>query len=669
VNAHTDGAATRPTVRRLVVASATMLFVELMLIRWLGANIVHLSYFSNFVLLGSFLGIGLGFLLARRSGSVLPLSVCALGLLVAVVHVAPVQLDQSGSQLIYFTSLHPSGPPVWLALPVVFVAVAAIMVGPGQAVGRCFLTLEPLVAYRWDLCGSLLGIGSFTLLSYLEAPPLAWGCVAAGAFAWLLGSRPPVPVAVALVVLLAVFGAESFASGTRWSPYYRVTSTVAEHAGRPAELISVNGVPHQLLMAARDKLAVEPSYGVPYQRLPRRPLRDVLIVGAGSGSDVAIALSMGAQHIDAVDIDPVILDIGRRTNPDHAYQDPRVTTHVDDGRAFLQRTRNKYDLILFALPDSLALVNGASAVRLESYLFTLEALQSARDHLTSRGGFAMYNFYRQPWLVGRLTQTVAAAFGHSPCVDRTADAQGLAVIAAATRASDQACDASGALAGAPPVHDARPFLYFRGSTLPEPFVVTLALVLACALVAVRRFGGGLRAMRPYGDLFFMGAAFLLLETRNVATFALLFGTTWIVNSIVFAGILSAVLLAVELTRRWRPTDLRALYAATLAALALAWAVPNSFVLGLPVAVRLVVAVALGFAPVVLANITFATRFADVGDATEAFGVNILGAMVGGCLEYGALLIGYRTLLVVVGLLYVGAFVVTPRSTTSRVVAG
>jgi hypothetical protein len=51
---------------RLVVASALMLFVQLALIRWSGANLVHLSYFSNLILLASFLGIGLGFLRARK---------------------------------------------------------------------------------------------------------------------------------------------------------------------------------------------------------------------------------------------------------------------------------------------------------------------------------------------------------------------------------------------------------------------------------------------------------------------------------------------------------------------------------------------------------------------------------------------------------------------------
>ena len=78
-----------------------------------------------------------------------------------------------------------------------------------------------------------------------------------------------------------------------------------------------------------------------------------------------------------------------------------MTTYVNDGRAFLERTDKKYDLILFALPDSLTLVSGASALRLESYLFTEEAIQSAREHLAPGGAFSMYNYYREQWLVDR----------------------------------------------------------------------------------------------------------------------------------------------------------------------------------------------------------------------------------------------------------------------------
>ena len=99
-----------------------MLFVELALIRWLGANVLYLAYFSNVVLLGSFLGIGLGFLYSHRTGrSLLKYTPLALSALVAVVHFVPVKLRSNGNDLIFFgTEYKPSGPPRELALPLVF---------------------------------------------------------------------------------------------------------------------------------------------------------------------------------------------------------------------------------------------------------------------------------------------------------------------------------------------------------------------------------------------------------------------------------------------------------------------------------------------------------------------------------------------------------------------
>jgi hypothetical protein len=162
-------------------------------------------------------------------------------------------------------------------------------------------------------------------------------------------------------------------------------------------------------------------------------------------------------------------------------------------------------------------------------------------------------------------------------------------------------------------------------------------------------------MGSYVDLFFMGAAFLLLETKNVVQFALLFGTTWFVNALVFAGILLTVYLAVEVARRVRFRRPAILYLPLLGALALAWAVPPSALLGLSFLPRFLAAVALAFAPVFLANLVFAERFRGVGSSAIAFGTNLLGAIVGGVLEYGALLVGYRALLVLVAALYAVAF--------------
>src|SRR3954471_13231867 len=179
-SAHLRSPAAPPlTPWRLVVASALMLFVELALIRWTGANVLHLSYFSNYVLLGSFLGIGLGFLRARRARDLSPWWPVLLLLLVAFVLAFPVQVKQNSEQILYFTGVHPTGPPSWVILPLIFLVVAAVMAGLGEKVGRLFGQFPPLDAYRWDLLGSLGGIVVFTALSFLDAPPVAWGVLTA----------------------------------------------------------------------------------------------------------------------------------------------------------------------------------------------------------------------------------------------------------------------------------------------------------------------------------------------------------------------------------------------------------------------------------------------------------------------------------------------------------
>jgi SAM-dependent methyltransferase len=653
----------RGAIIRLLLSSSLMLFLELALIRWLGANVVHLSYFSNFVLLGSFLGIGAGFLISRKSWTIWPASLPLLTALVVAVTAFPVTIERSGSDVIYFTSLGVSGPPAWLALPVVFILVALILAGPAEVVGRCFARLTPLTAYRFDLIGSLIGITAFSVLSFLHAPSVVWGLIACALY-WLLADKSrrlmTLGLSGALIGLLLV---ETTTPGVSWSPYYKVKT---EEVGTPDDgrlLIRANGVPHQLMAPAKWKVEQgEHIYETPYLRLPGNALGDVLIVGAGSGSDVAIALSKGARRVDAVDIDPRIIEIGAEKNIDRPYADPRVTTNVNDGRAFLEATDRKYDLILFALPDSLTLVSGASQIRLESFLFTEEAMRSVRDRLKPNGAFAMYNYYRETWLIDRLAGTAAKVFGHGPCIDTFENAQ--AVVSIGMTPADQRCattwtpPATGPVVA--PATDNAPFLYFRGDVFPPLYAITLFGILLASIAAVRGLGGPLREMRPYADLFFMGAAFLLLETKNVATFALLFGTTWFVNALVFGGVLIIVLAAVETTRRFKTPPLPLVYAGIASSLALAWVIRPEWLLPLSFAPRLLAATVLAFLPIYLANIAFAKRFQGSSDSQSAFAINLLGALVGGCLEYAALISGYNNLLLLTGLLYLAAFLLIPR---------
>jgi SAM-dependent methyltransferase len=669
---------------RLLTASTLMLFLELALIRWLGAEVLHLSYFSNFVLLGSFLGIGLGFLRAagpaHRDRPLPFYSPVALLGLVGFVSAYPVTVDRSGHELIFFSSLSTTGPPIWLTLPAVFLAVATVLAGPGELVGACFRVLPRLEAYRLDLLGSLLGIAAFTGLAFLDAPPLVWFVIVALLYIVLLG-RPAVSVTVTLLVaIVLLFGYPlRHEKGQFWSPYYRVdTQQVNDAVNGRAWEVNVNGVPHQLLVSAAVREKQGSYYLEPYARVPHTP-RNVLIVGAGTGTDVAVALRQGVQHVDAVEIDPTLLRFGRQHSPDAAYADPRVTAHVDDGRAFLERTSTRYDLILFALPDSLTLVSGASSLRLESYLFTEQAVRAARDHLAPGGAFSMYNYYREHWLVDRLAGTVDGVFGHPPCIFDSPKVPNFAVLVAGLAPADQQCQATWQRPASvvSPSTDDKPFLYLENSTIPSLYTSTLGLVLIVSVLAVlavllgnamstgkgalRRLAGDLRGMWLYRDLFLLGAAFLLLETKSVTGFALLFGTTWIVNSLVFAGILLAVLGAVELTRRgWAPPLVLA-YGVLLASLAVSWLVPTSWLLSLPVPVRAVVAIVIAFLPITAANVIFARRFRATADAPLAFGTNLLGAMLGGALEYLSLVYGYHALLVIAAALYAAAYLIMPQA--------
>jgi hypothetical protein len=369
---------------------------------------------------------------------------------------------------------------------------------------------------------------------------------------------------------------------------------------------------------------------------------------------VAIALSRGAEHVDAVEIDPLIQGLGRDRHPDRPYQDPRVTVHVEDARSFLHDTDARYDLVLYAIPDSLTVLAGQSSLRLESYLLTVEAMQEVRAHLTERGAVSMYHYYL-PLVVDRYASALDRVFGHPPCLDLAPGAgpRPRTVITAAMQTDDLACDRRWQEPATliDPVTDDHPFAYLVGSQIPAFYQVTLLLILLGSALAVRLAAGPFGAMRPYLDLFAMGAAFLLLETTNVVRFALLFGTTWLVNALVFGGILVSVYLAIEVSRRVRFRHPWTLYGPLFASLAVAWVVAPGALLGLPFVPRLIAAVALGFTPVFIANLIFADRFRDVGSSAVAFGTNLLGAIVGGVLEYTALVTGYRALLLVVAALY------------------
>ena len=346
---------------RLAFASFLMLFVELALIRWVGANNVFVNNATNFVLLASFLGIGIGFLNARSERDFVRWTPLALLVLVGFVLAFPVMVATLSGPNPYHGrgSMHALPQP--LSLTIVFLLVVPVMAGLGQAVARTFVRFPPLNAYRLDILGSIAGIVAFSVLSFLNQPPAVWGAVAGvGVVALLLPrARWWQFGAVAGVIVLLVL--ESLAPGQLWSPYNKLTIKNERVAGQPAIAVSANNVPYQNAVSLDAMRRGNPSYFYPYRHVTRASLGNVLIIGAGTGNDVAVALSEGARHIDAVEIDPLLLLRVGQAHAGHPYRSNRVTRHVDDGRAYLEGTHQKYNLILLALPDSMTALAGQSA--------------------------------------------------------------------------------------------------------------------------------------------------------------------------------------------------------------------------------------------------------------------------------------------------------------------
>lgn len=646
---------------QLLLSSFLMLFVELTLIRWIGSQIFQLFFFSNLILLASFLGMGLGFLRPQSRINLFVLSPFLLVIIITgayycgfqyQIKVNPItdNLDYSG--MIFKNHLF----PVWVTLPVVFISVTILMMTIANEVARQFQKFPPLQAYRLDILGSILGILAFALLSFSHTAPLSWGIVICLTFIFLLPKEKTLLFILQtgfLILILTTFALDAFTPHHFWSSYYKVD---VEEYSKKRYAVNVNGLTQQIIESVEQRKQVKPFYLLPYEhRQTSGDLKKVLIIGAGTGGDVAIALAEGAQQVDAVEIDPRLYRLGQKLNPDHPYANPRVRVYINDGRAFLQQSQTQYDLIIFALTDALAMIPGQSSLRLENYLYTLESIEQVKKHLTPTGMFAIYNYYGVRWIVDRLATTMNQVFHQPPCLDTFSPQDYWATVL--TIGNPQAplqCKTrwqSQEDTRIKPTTDDHPFLYLQGPSIPPMYFLTLIFICLIAVFTTRRFVGSFQAIKHHLDFFLMGAAFLLLEAKSVVHFALLFGTTWFVNCLVFIGILSTVYISIEIAYRFSIKRVSIFYFLLIVSLLLAWKIPNSFLLSLPAIARFICASILTFSPILLANLIFSQRFSQQIRSTEAFGVNLLGAVLGGVLEYLSLVVGYQSLILLIAGLY------------------
>jgi SAM-dependent methyltransferase len=406
----------------------------------------------------------------------------------------------------------------------------------------------------------------------------------------------------------------------------------------------------------KDKFSV--PYEVYRQAHQGQTPQKVLILGAGTGNDVNVARLNGVPDITAVEIDPVIAAIGRDLNPLRPYQGRDVRLVIDDGRHFLGNTNEQYDMVIFGTLDSQTLLSGQTNLRLDNYIYTTECFQDARRVLKPGGMLATYYSVFKSWFFRRIYSTVASAFPGSLRIFLFQGNYLFNTIIMAGKelpdfVSDPVMDRQ--LNTADPSTDNWPYIYLEYPTVSSLYLQVLGLIgamIALVLVVLRKLE---KSPQWHLDFFFLGVGFSLMESAAIVRLALAFGSTWVVSAVVFASVLLTVFLANYLLERWPNIPAGMAWAALLAALAINFFFPVQALLEFSFAWRVLGAAALIGTPVFFAGICFSSLFKQEPDVGLPFGMNMIGAMTGGSIEYLSMLIGMKHIWLILLAVYLLAF--------------
>lgn len=698
------GPSSRWSVSQLLLASFLTLFAEVAFIRWIAVEVRVFAYFKNLALLLCFVGFGFGCVWAGKTVRWLTAISAFLGLVLVVrmpwsqyaLEGLSQALGGSADTMIWGTW------PVWnwkafaAAAPLaasLFLLLLWIFIPLGQVVSQQMnLAPHSLRAYSWNLFGSLIGILVFMGMSRIMLPAWFWMGIVLLGMAFLQATRRDRFLVLSLILPLALLLYDPSTPNhyTIWSPYQELeyTRVFARNGDLAQGLLQVNHTGYQTIvnlssgfLARHPKALQEPAdenpYNLPFRFAKKTPR--VLIVGAGTGNDSAAAVRNQSDAIDAVEIDPAILAIGKRDHPEHPYDSARVAIHITDARAFLKRTHHQYDLILFGLLDSHTQLSDYSNMRIDNFVYTLEAFREARMHLQPDGIVFVKFQVNRPWITTRLAEMLHQTFGKAPLVfdaqsSYTAPATCF-VISPGSRVEDTLAEDPQLQAfveknqtvressQVPVTTDDWPYLYQREKQIPRTYISIAIIVVVLALAFYIKIPEA-RQHPPSLFFFSMGAGFLLLETQAISRSALYFGTTWRVSAIVISGLLTTLLLANMLIERF-PNFLpkQWMLFGLLAGLVVAYWVPFASISAPPGMVGSLVVIVFAV-PVFFAGLLFSVEFRTAQLPSLALGANVLGAVVGGLLENLSLIVGMHALLLVTMGLYAiaGLGLLHPRST-------
>lgn len=659
----------------MIAISFLALFLEMAQIRFTNSTVQLIAYFNNFVILSAFLGLGLGVLLARRW--TLPLRWFPLLWLVMVG--SSVWLDAyagykytSTVMMAWVKAQAAIALPPWLVVSWVFFGTLAMFVPIGARLGQAIDGFENrLEAYGWDLLGSLLGVLAFALVSWLQLPPLVWFVVAAALVAALLPPSRTWVKALTLAALIATVALTQTLGAGMWSPYYKVTTDnyyARDADGTTTSIGYAVVVDHLRIQDGLDlsSSALKATSFAPwieYYDLAhklRSPSGKVLVLGGGSGNDAAAALLAGASAVTVAEIDPVLVKLGHTRHPLKPYIDPRVTVANTDARAFLRDGEGTFDLIVMNALDSHLELPGLSTLRLESFVYTVDAFKAVKRRMGPETLFVLQHASVRGWQAQRLYASLVEAFGQEPVLLTTPKSPfgSVALVYGpdALIAKLKTTLPPGISRVDPEPYRAKhgtidlatdnwPHLYLIKRGVPELYKLVIVLVVVVTALAFMILGR-IRVERTGPHFFLLGAAFMLMEASALTRFALLLGATWVVNAVVVAAVLAVISIGNALLwRGWRPPE-ALMYGGLAASLLLVYAIPLEPLLTVPWVARVLLAGLWIGTPIFFASLVFSSSFREARDPTTALGANLLGVVVGGTLEYLSMAYGMQVLILV-----------------------
>ena len=680
-----------PTVRQrpllcLAVASFSLLFFEMALIRWTPSAVHVIGFFTTIVLIGSFMGAGLGMWRGGHSDDDADAAVHAAAwrMLATLVLFAPWLIIHvkatipSGEHSLNetsdaFTQLH---IPLLVLLPAVYAWIVYTFIPLGQLVGVWISSGARIRAYSVNILGSLAGVVDFTLMSGLYTPPAAWFALGFASLV-VLSRRRLLHTGLGLVAVVLLLGTYTLEERQMqwknfWSPYYNLK--VYALNGDSPSTHGFGAMVGNFFLLTGTSVTASPAtkeyqlYSLPFQYIkPRR----VLVLGSGGGNDVAMALLQGAERVDAVEIDPTVLWLGRNLNPTQPYADPRVHVYNTDARKFLRsasaaRGEGPYDLVIYGTLDSHGLFSALSSIKMENFVYTRDSLEDARRLLSPQGVVSVTIGYEDPFVYQRMCVLLEQVFGAPPVthvglwtVVTMVNGPGVAgqrhetapIKIMPTQRIHDAVASHPSIAITP--DDDWPHLFLQERRLPGVYWAIGGLIMLVSLAWVR-----LGAPEGFGfspHFFFLGTGFLLLETRSITALALTFGSTWVTSSVVIGSILLVILVANTVVERLPPAPegqgVTVPYALLLASLLVIWLVPAKSLLMDQLWLQVLVVLAFVGCPVFFAAIIFGRSFAAAPDANGALASNLMGSVLGGLSEYVSMVYGFRSLALVAMAMY------------------